>query len=231
MIGLNHQGKHRSHAPVHPDQRPDFFLHPLFESTKITFPLEAERNENQPSAQVFPETGGPPRCPILSKVGGSWLLPVLYSNIDTSGGAKLRSRSRQRATRQPQAKRRAGQAQPLQKLAERVACHRPLSLTNSSRTPQDFFNPSSPILSPVEAGTARVPGEGIDGPSLYFLRFAFLGVDFLIYVLFQWTLGRQAPRHSSPSGGTQGKRSRGSRAGHFLVPSPKLARVGPHAVS
>ena len=63
-----------------------------------------------------------------------------------------------------------------------------------------------------------------------FLALCILGVDFLIYVLFQWTWGdkrraiaRQVAAHRNALEG-QPRRP-------FLVPSPKLARVGPHAVS
>jgi hypothetical protein len=61
-----------------------------------------------------------------------------------------------------------------------------------------------------------------------FLALCILGVDFLIYVLFQWTWGdkrraiaRQVAAHRNALEG-QPRRP-------FLVPSPKLARVGPHA--
>ena len=63
-----------------------------------------------------------------------------------------------------------------------------------------------------------------------FLALCILGVDFLIYVLFQWTWGdkrraiaRQVAAHR--------KALEGQPRRPFLVPSPKLARVGPHAVS
>ncbi len=63
-----------------------------------------------------------------------------------------------------------------------------------------------------------------------FLALCILGVDFLIYVLFQWTWGdkrraiaRQVAAHR--------KAFEGQPRRPFLVPSPKLAGVGPHAVS
>jgi len=63
-----------------------------------------------------------------------------------------------------------------------------------------------------------------------FLALCILGVDFLIYVLFQWTWGdkrraiaRQVAAHR--------KALEGQPRRPFLVPSRKLARVGPHAVS
>ena len=63
-----------------------------------------------------------------------------------------------------------------------------------------------------------------------FLALCILGVDFLIYVLFQWTWGdkrraiaRQVAAHR--------KAIEGQPRRPFLIPSPKLARVGPHTVS
>jgi len=90
-----------------------------------------------------------------------------------------------------------------------------------------FSTPPSPDFCLQWEAGPHASWRGIDGPSLYFLRFAFLGVDFLIYVLFQWTWGDKRPRHSSPSGGTQEKRSRGSCAGRSLSLHQSSLRVGP----
>ena len=63
-----------------------------------------------------------------------------------------------------------------------------------------------------------------------FLALCILGVDFLIYVLFQWTWGDK--RHSiARQVAAHRKALEGQPRQPFLVPSPKLARVGPQAVS
>ena len=88
------------------------------------------------------------------------------------------------------------------------------SLINSS----GLFNPSSPILSPVEAGP-HASWRGIDGPHcIYCALHSWGGFPDLCAVSVD--LGRQAPRHSSPSGGAQ-ESARGAAAPAIPCPFTK----------
>jgi hypothetical protein len=61
------------------------------------------------------------------------------------------------------------------------------NLTNSSRTPQDFSKPAPRSCFQWRQDLTR-PGVETMGLTLFF-ALCILGVDFMIYALFQWTWG------------------------------------------
>jgi len=169
MIVIN-QGKHRSHAPVHPDQRPDFFFI-RFRIHEITFPLEAERNEKPAVRSVFPELAVHRGVQYFRKLGGSWLLPVCIRILDTSGGANC-ARDRVSAHTSTASERRQGKPSPYK------------SLPNGSlvtgrfpyKFPHELLRTFQPSPDSVSSGgrTARVLARN-RWPSTVFLALCILG--------------------------------------------------------
>src|SRR6266481_2642095 len=101
----------------------------------------------------------------------------------------------------------------------------PVAFPHSPLPPNDFlmnssglFNPSCPILSPVEAGP-HASWRGIDGPHCISCALHSWG-GFPDLCAASVGLGRQAPRHSSPSGGTQ-ESARGAAAPAIPCPFTK----------
>jgi hypothetical protein len=97
------------------------------------------------------------------------------------------------------------------------------NLTKSSRSSQDFTAPTILTCGRLERDPSA-PGDGMMMSVNIFMGLCVLGVDFLIYVLFQWTYGDKR-RAMQKKLAEQRKAMEAEKSRPFLLPSRKGGAV------